>query len=200
MSDEPVRGPSPSRALLLLALALFLLSVLIVAYSLGARSGMESQTIPGTPPLEPLAARQAAPGFSLPSLRGPERISLADFRGQVVVLNFFASWCGPCALEAADLERAWQANRDRGVVFLGVAIQDQADDARAFLQRHNVTYPALIDTAGHVMQAYRVTAIPTTFFIDSEGRITGRHAGIFVGDEGVARLTERIELARGSTR
>ncbi|OFX31597.1 MAG: hypothetical protein A2Z07_09570 [Armatimonadetes bacterium RBG_16_67_12] len=199
MSDDPVRAPSPSRALLLLALALFLLSALIVAYSLGARSGMEGRTLPLAQLPELPAARQAAPGFSLPSLRGSERISLADFRGQVVVLNFFASWCAPCALEAADLERAWQASKDRGVVFLGVAIQDQPDDARAFLQRHGITYPAVIDTTGEVMQAYRVTAIPTTFFLDPEGRITGRHAGIFVGDEGVARLTERIERARGGT-
>jgi len=199
MSDDPVRDPSPSRALLLLALALFLLSALIVAYSLGARSGMEGRTLPLAQLPELPAARQAAPGFSLPSLRGSERISLADFRGQVVVLNFFASWCAPCALEAADLERAWQASKDRGVVFLGVAIQDQPDDARAFLQRHGITYPAVIDTTGEVMQAYRVTAIPTTFFLDPEGRITGRHAGIFVGDEGVARLTERIERARGGT-
>ena len=199
MSDDPVRDPSPSRALLLLALALFLLSALIVAYSLGARSGMEGRTLPLAQLPELPAARQAAPGFSLPSLRGSERISLADFRGQVVVLNFFASWCAPCALEAADLERAWQASKDRGVVFLGVAIQDQPDDARAFLQRHGITYPAVIDTTGEVMQAYRVTAIPTTFFLDPEGRITGRHAGIFVGDEGVARLTERIERARAGT-
>lgn len=199
MSDDPVRDPSSARALLLLALALFLLSALIVAYSLGARSGMEGRTLPLAQLPELPAARQAAPGFSLPSLRGSERISLADFRGQVVVLNFFASWCAPCALEAADLERAWQASKDRGVVFLGVAIQDQPDDARAFLQRHGITYPAVIDTTGDVMQAYSVTAIPTTFFLDPEGRITGRHAGIFVGDEGVARLTERIERARGGT-
>jgi cytochrome c biogenesis protein CcmG/thiol:disulfide interchange protein DsbE len=200
MSDDPARSPSPSRALLLLALALLLLSALIVAYSLGARSGVESLTLPETPPPEPLAAREVAPGFSLPSLRGRERISLAEFRGQVVVLNFFASWCGPCALEAADLERTWQASRDRGVIFLGVAIQDQPDDARAFLQRHGITYPAVIDTTGEVMQAYRVTAIPTTYFLDPEGRITGRHAGIFVGDEGVARLMERIARAREGSR
>jgi peroxiredoxin len=195
MSDRP-----RARGLVLLALALGLLSVLIVAYTLGARSAADSQrSLPSARPDAP-TARAPAPGFALPSLRGPERIRLADFRGQVVVVNFFASWCGPCALEAADLERAWQASRGRGVMFLGVAIQDEADDARAFLERHRVTYPAVIDPTGEVMQAYRITAIPTTVFLDPEGRIASRHAGIFVGEEGVARLMERIAHAREGSR
>lgn len=190
---------SPSRALLLLSLAFLLLATLIVAYSLGSRSGLDGERRPQAPGSDLLGARQAAMGFSLPSLRGAEHITLAAFKGKVVVLNFFASWCGPCALEAADLERAWQANKHSGAVFLGIAVQDQPDDARAFLRRHGVTYPAAIDTTGAVMQAYRVVGIPTTYFLDPEGRIAGQHVGIFVGDEGVNRLKERIERARGGT-
>jgi cytochrome c biogenesis protein CcmG/thiol:disulfide interchange protein DsbE len=194
----PAAGPersaaSPSRALLALAAAFFLLAAVIVAYSLGQRSTLDG--VPRFDPDQP-AGRQAAPPFEAPSLRGPERIALDDFRGQIVVINFFASWCGPCELEAADLERAWQANRQRGVTFLGIAIQDTPEQARAFLARHRITYPAVIDARGEIMQAYRVTAIPTTFIVDRAARITGWHAGIFVGDEGVARLQERIDRAR----
>jgi cytochrome c biogenesis protein CcmG/thiol:disulfide interchange protein DsbE len=190
---------SPSRALLLLAAALFLLAAVIVAYSLGQRSALERGPAAPDGPDRTRVAR-AAPLFSLPSLRGPTRVGLADYRGQVVVLNFFASWCRPCEMEAADLERAWQANKDRGVAFVGIAIQDEAEAARGFLTRHGISYPAAIDMTGEVMQAYRVTAIPTTFFIAPDGRITASHAGIFVGDEGVARLQDRIARARGGAR
>jgi peroxiredoxin len=171
---------SPSRALLLLAAALFLLAAVIVAYSLGQRSALERGPAAPDGPDRTRVAR-AAPLFSLPSLRGPTRVGLADYRGQVVVLNFFASW-------------------DRGVAFVGIAIQDEAEAARGFLTRHGISYPAAIDMTGEVMQAYRVTAIPTTFFIAPDGRITASHAGIFVGDEGVARLQDRIARARGGAR
>jgi cytochrome c biogenesis protein CcmG/thiol:disulfide interchange protein DsbE len=198
--QERPRGASPARALLVVAGACVLLAAVAVAYSLGQRGA----TAPGRPTEsdlgEPAVPSRAAPDFSLPSLRGAGRVALADFRGHVVVINFFASWCGPCALEAADLERAWQAGRGRGVTFLGIAIQDEPEAARAFLARHGVTYPAAIDTTGDVMRAYRVTAIPTTFFVDPAGRIVGSHAGIFVGDEGVRRLQERIERSRGQGR
>ncbi|MDR7419131.1 MAG: TlpA disulfide reductase family protein [Armatimonadota bacterium] len=194
---RPSGGTSPSRALLLLAAAFFVVAGVIVAYSLGQRSAVEDAPIaPGlTGQDQPL---RIAPAFSLPSLRGPGRVSLADFRGQVVVLNFFASWCRPCELEAADLERTWQATRGRGVAFVGIAIQDEPEAARGFLARHGISYPAAIDTSGEIMRAYRVTGIPTTFFVTPDGRIAGTHVGIFVGDEGVARLRERIGRARST--
>jgi cytochrome c biogenesis protein CcmG/thiol:disulfide interchange protein DsbE len=197
---QPRRAASPSRALLVLSALFFLLAAMIAAYSLGQRS--TEQAAPGASPPAPDAPEvlRLAPAFSLPSLRGPERIGIGDFQGRVVVLNFFASWCAPCALEAADLERVWQEQRNRGVIFLGVAIQDQPAAAMAFLERHEITYPAVIDTSNEIMYGYRVSGIPTTFFIDAQGRITGRHAGIFVGDEGRARLGERIERARRGPR
>ena len=196
----PARGPATTRAPLILAAVLIVAAAMVVAYTLGTRSvtaprAVESPTLPIRPEARPLA-----PVFTLPSLRGPERIGLVSFRGQVVVINFFASWCAPCALEAADLERTWRAYEGRGVVFLGVAIQDTADAARGFLAKHGITYQAVIDAEGDVMQAYQVTGIPTTVFVDANGRIVGRHAGTFVGDEGRARLSRRIEVASGVPR
>jgi cytochrome c biogenesis protein CcmG/thiol:disulfide interchange protein DsbE len=187
-------GASPSRALLLLAAAFFLLAAVIVAYSLGQRSVVETSPPPDGP--DQASVLRTAPAFSLPALRGSDRINLAAFTGQVVVLNFFASWCRPCELEAADLERAWRLNQGKGVVFLGVAVQDEADDARGFVSKHGTSYLTAIDLTGAVMRAYRVAAIPTTFFIGADGRIAGQHAGIFVGDEGIARLQERIDAAK----
>jgi cytochrome c biogenesis protein CcmG/thiol:disulfide interchange protein DsbE len=195
----PGRAAPPVRPLLVVGGVLLVLSATAAAYWLGQRGAAAPGRSAGPGLQEPPPSR-SAPDFSLPSLRDAGRIALRDYRGGVVVLNFFASWCGPCALEAADLERAWQAERGRGVTFLGIAIQDEPEAARAFLARHGVTYPAAIDLSGEVMRAYRVTAIPTTFFVDPFGRIVGSHAGVFVGDEGVRRLQERIERAKGERR
>jgi peroxiredoxin len=172
--------------------ALLLVAAMAAAYALGTQSRVTAPDLLWPEPID----RVPAPPFALPSLREPGMIALADFRGQVVVLNFFASWCAPCALEAADLQRAWHQTRGQGVVFLGVAVQDTEAEARAFLARHGVPFPAVVDRDGAVMRAYDVNGIPTTVFIDPLGRIAGRHAGIFVGDEGVARLRARIDAAR----
>jgi peroxiredoxin len=186
--------PARSRVPLLAAAGLALLAAVAIAYALGvSRSAVRA---PLSGPTTPPAARVAAPTFTLPSLRGPERISLTDYRGQVVVVNFFASWCGPCELEAADLERTWKSLQGRGVVFLGVAIQDRFGDAQAFLAKHGITYPAAFDVNGDVADAYAIVGIPTTIVIDPAGRIASRHAGIFVGDEGVAQLRARVDAAR----
>ncbi|MDR7522341.1 MAG: TlpA disulfide reductase family protein [Armatimonadota bacterium] len=196
----PLPAPQPLRGLLVLAGALLVLAAAVVAYTMGVRSVTDTRPAPLPVGPKAPAERPVAPVFAMPSLTTPGRISLADFRGKVVVLNFFASWCGPCALEAATLEQTWREHRDHGVVFLGVAIQDRERDARAFLERHGITYPAVFDANGEVMLAYRVVGIPTTFFIDPAGRIAGSHAGIFVGEAGAQRLGERIDAARRDPR
>lgn len=193
-------SPRPSGTPMILAAAMIVLAAVVVAYTLGTRSSQVERPMVSPDLLQPPAARQAAPAFTLQSLRGSDRISLVDFKGRVVVLNFFASWCGPCALEAADLQRTWRANAGRRVAFLGIATQDRYADAQAFLKTHDVTYPAAFDTSGDVMQDYRITGIPTTVFIDPQGRIAGRHAGTFVGEEGVARLHARIDAVGRSAR
>lgn len=201
----PAPSPQSIRVPLILAAALLVLAAAIVAYTLGARSAIsqraESPSVPAEPSApDEFAPRAPAPLFTLPSLRGPEHISLAGFRGQVVVINFFASWCGPCELEAADLQRTWERVQGHDVMFLGVAIQDRYQDAQAFLAKHKITYPAVFDEGGDVMQAFRITGIPTTVFVDPQGRLAGRHTGIFVGEEGIARLMARIDVTRGAPR
>jgi cytochrome c biogenesis protein CcmG/thiol:disulfide interchange protein DsbE len=183
---------------LLLATVLVAVAGVIVAGIVRAPTMPSSARLPYGPPAVPIAERRPAPTFSLQSLRGSERVTLAAFNGRVAVINFFASWCDPCELEAADLERAWQANRARGVAFLGIAIQDRRPDAAAFVKKHAVTYPAVIDEGNATMNAYRITGIPTTVVVDPAGRIASVHAGVFVGDEGVARLQARIDAARAN--
>ena len=116
---------------------------------------------------------EAAPPFDL-TLFNQETLSLADLGGKVVVLNFWASWCPPCRFEMPDFEAAWKEYRDEGVVFVGVAVSDSEEDARSFAEETGVTYPIGLDGEGVTSVAYEVTSLPTTVFIDREGRIARR--------------------------
>jgi cytochrome c biogenesis protein CcmG/thiol:disulfide interchange protein DsbE len=113
-----------------------------------------------------------APSFELKRPTG-EVIRMDDLRGQVVVVNFWASWCPPCKAEMPDLERAYQAHRKQGLMILGVngTFQDSQDSAVGFANAQGVTFPVLLDLSGEVDRRYLVRALPTTFFIDRQGII-----------------------------
>ena len=124
----------------------------------------------------PLVGRSAA-AFSLSTFAG-QPVSLESLRGQVVVLNFWASWCNPaCYDEAPVLERGWRAWRDRGVMVVGVDIQDTAEAAQRFMRQFDLTFPNARDLSGKVSIDYGVYGVPETFFIDRRGRIRGKHVG-----------------------
>ncbi|HWP29539.1 MAG TPA: TlpA disulfide reductase family protein, partial [Chloroflexota bacterium] len=104
-------------------------------------------------------------------------LRLADFRGQPVVVNFWASWCEPCRQEAAVLERLAREYTPRGVVFLGVNVWDSVDKARAFVAEHGVTYPNGVDAGDGAAIDFGVTGLPETFFVDREGRLVRKFIG-----------------------
>ena len=121
-------------------------------------------------------AGQVAPDFELSFYDGYEweslsQTSLADMRGNIVVLNFWASWCTPCRLEADLLENAWQKYRDQGVIFLGVAYADAEPKSLAFLEEFSISYPNAPDLRSAISADYEITGVPETFFIDREGNI-----------------------------
>jgi cytochrome c biogenesis protein CcmG/thiol:disulfide interchange protein DsbE len=138
----------------------------------------------------PLVGRPAAP-FSLTTFGG-EPLSLVDQRGKVVVLNFWASWCHPaCYDEAPALERSWRAYRDRGVIVIGVDVQDTVEAARKFISDFSLSFPTARDRAGKVSIDYGVYGVPETFFIDRKGIIRAKHVGA-VSDEVLRIEVERL--------
>lgn len=136
----------------------------------------------------PMLGRPAPP-FSLPLFDG-RMLRLEDLRGQVVFLNFWASWCPPCRAEAPALESTWQQTRHQGVVFLGISTQDEEERARAFLDEFGITYPNGRDADGRIAIDYGVWGLPETFFISPEGRITYKHVGTLGSGLIMAKLAE----------
>ncbi|MGH7352360.1 MAG: TlpA family protein disulfide reductase [Candidatus Methylomirabilales bacterium] len=139
-----------------------------------------------------------APPFSL-SLFDGGRLDLDSLRGKVVVVNFWASWCYPaCYEEAPVLEAAWRAHKDKGVVIVGVNVQDTEQAAREFMRRFQFSFPNGVDPKGKVSIDYGVYGIPETFFLDTEGRIVYKHVGAVtdrVVSQQIAGLLERARQA-----
>lgn len=115
--------------------------------------------------------RAAAPSVSLPSLTSGRTYTLRAFRGQVVVLNVWASWCDPCRIEAPVLERWSRRIADLGGSVVGVDTFDANSDARSFIRRLHLTYPILRDPGGQVKHSFGVTGFPESFVIDRSGRV-----------------------------
>lgn len=112
-----------------------------------------------------------APDFTVTTFDG-ETIQLANLRGHPVVINFWASWCGPCRDEAPRFQSLWERYRDQGVVFLGVTYVDDESDSRAFIAEYGITYPNAPDVGTVISkEMYFIEGVPETFVIDQQGNI-----------------------------
>lgn len=121
--------------------------------------------------------QKPAPEFRLKAFGGGE-VSLADLKGKPVVLNFWASWCYPaCYEEAPLLEATWKRFRERGLMVVGVDIQDKEANALEFIRRFGFTFPNAPDPGSKVSIDYGVYGVPETYFIDRQGRIAYKHVG-----------------------
>ncbi len=135
--------------------------------------------------------REQAPHLELPKLGGDGSGALADYRGQVVVLNFWASWCKPCREESPLLERWHQRMARRGGLVLGVDMLDLTSRAEEFIDDYDLTYPMLKDKDGDGMETFGVIQYPETFVIDRQGRIAAVRRGP-VDEEFMQRSVEPL--------
>jgi cytochrome c biogenesis protein CcmG, thiol:disulfide interchange protein DsbE len=122
-------------------------------------------------------AGEPAPELELPRLSGNGVESLADYRGRVVVLNFWASWCEPCREESPLLQRWHERLERRGATVLGVDALDEIGHARAFIEEYGLTYPMLRDGDGSSREPFGILGFPETFVIDRDGRIAAVQRG-----------------------
>jgi cytochrome c biogenesis protein CcmG/thiol:disulfide interchange protein DsbE len=133
-----------------------------------------------------------APPFALSGFEGAGTGS-EQLRGKAVVLNFWASWCFPaCYEEAPALETAWQTYKDRGVVVIGVDIQDREADAKGFIDRFKLTFPNGPDPQGKISIDYGVYGVPETFFIDRTGKIHYKHVGALTSQVLKSKIEEML--------
>jgi cytochrome c biogenesis protein CcmG/thiol:disulfide interchange protein DsbE len=129
-----------------------------------------------------------APDFTLTTFDN-RQISLKDLRGNIVVVNFWASWCVPCRLEATYLEQTWRKYKDQGVVFIGVNYVDTEPNALAYIKEFDNTYINGPDLGTRISQAYRIKGVPETFYIGKNGELRGLKIGPLESPE----LEQKIE-------
>lgn len=145
-------------------------------------------------PANAVTIQDVAPDFTLKSLSG-ENLRLNEYRGQVVLINFWASWCGPCRQEMPLLDRLHQRYVDTGFAVLGVNVEGDEKPARALIDKIPVSFPVLIDEGQLVSELYRLEAMPSTVVVDRDGVVRYIHRGYKPGDE--AKYVEVVrELIR----
>lgn len=129
-----------------------------------------------------------APDFTITDFDG-RTVTLSDLRGQVVIVNFWASWCPPCREEAAYLEATWRKYEGKGVVFIGVDWVDTEKEALAYIDEFDITYLNGPDIGTRIAQAYNIQGVPETFFVAKNGELRGVHIGPMISPQ----LDEKIE-------
>lgn len=183
-ADEPAE-PSPPRRHRGRTIAIVLAPVVLFALLLATGLGKDPRALPSE------LIGKTAPVFSLPRLDADGTIASEDLAGQVVVLNFWASWCVPCRDEHPALEAAWGRYRERGVVVLGVSFEDTPEGAMNFRDEMGGDWPLARDPGSKTAIAYGVFGVPETFVIAPDGTISAKTTGAVTYDW----LTDEIERA-----
>jgi len=119
---------------------------------------------------------EEAEDFTLKTLKGGT-VSLKDYRGRLIFLNFWATWCGPCRAEMPSMQRLWEEFKEEDFVILAINIQEESKLVSSFMNERGLSFPVLLDEKGKVARSYGIRGIPTTFFLNPEGEIIGKAVG-----------------------
>lgn len=160
-------------------LLLMLISVLIIYTSCTGES------------ISDLSVGSKAPDFELYDLDGSIH-KLSDYKGQPVLLNFWATWCGPCRSEMPHLEDIYEEWKDNELIFFAVNVGEGSNDVTSFMDYYGFNMPVLLDNAKTVSRKYAVSGIPTTYFIDEDGIIQNRVVGAFPDRESIEKYVMRL--------
>jgi cytochrome c biogenesis protein CcmG/thiol:disulfide interchange protein DsbE len=146
-----------------------------------------------------IAQGDEAPALTLPNLDGKGQQSLADYRGKWVLLNFWASWCGPCRAESPALEKFQEAHGNPNFTIVGVDTRDLSDDGEAFLKKYGVSYPQMRDANGDAAHDFGTTGVPENFLIDPKGRLRLLVRGPITEEYLEEQVAPLLPAAKGKT-
>jgi peroxiredoxin len=168
---KSTKSPSPSlnrKAVSLGLVGIGLIFIGVAALVLLSQTGQGVSA--GELAVRPVQFNRPAPDLTVQNLEG-KPVSLTDYRGQVVLVNNWATWCPPCRAEMPVLEAYYQAHRHQGFVILAIEAGDPAEEVRAFIQRYGLSFPVLLDPEGRSLAAFGNPALPNTYVIDRQGRV-----------------------------
>ena len=163
-------------SLRILCFALLILPQFINAQRMDAQITQETAALLRNAKIQVANQRTDPHAFSLPMLTGGIA-ALSDFKGRIVILNFWATWCPPCRAEMPSMEKLYNRFKDQGLEILAVYIGEDESTVRRFINSSKYTFPVLLDTNNRISNAYGIEAIPTSYILDREGKIIARVVG-----------------------
>lgn len=168
------------------------LAGLLLLALLGCRAPGPQSGAPEAAVAHSTATPRPALAFELPTPDGGA-LALSDYAGQVVLVNFWASWCPPCNDEMADLEAYYREHQAEGFVIIGINVEESPEVVNAFIERHAVTFPIALDLDGKLLREYRAPGLPTSYFVDREGNLLGYWPGPLTAERLDLHLTALIQ-------